>query len=111
MATECSAWRFIPQQGDERRGAQVDLVIKRADRLTHLVEMKFSESPYEITKDYEERLRTRRMTFSSVTGITNGLLDTFITPDGVKRNSHSSFVHSQLTAEDLFERIRIKTGS
>lgn len=111
MATECSAWRFVPQQDDERRGAQVDLVIKRADRLTHLVEMKFSESPYEITKDYEERLRMRRMTFSSVTGITNGLLDTFITPDGVKRNSHSSFVHSQLTAEDLFERIRIKTGS
>ena len=46
------------------------------------------------------RLRDRRMTFSSVTGITHGLLDTFITPEGVKRNSHSSFVHSQLTAKD-----------
>lgn len=106
MATECSAWRFVPQQDDERRGAQVDLVIKRADKLTHLVEMKFSESSYEITKDYEERLRTRRATFASVTGITNGLLDTFITPEGVKRNSHSSFVHSQLTAQDLFDALK-----
>ena len=97
---------FVPQQDDERRGAQVDLVIKRADKLTHLVEMKFSESSYEITKDYEERLRTRRMTFASVTGITNGLLDTFITPEGVTRNSHSSFVHSQLTAKDLFDVLK-----
>lgn len=106
MATECSTWRFVTPKDDERRGAQVDLVIRRADRLTHLVEMKFSELPYEITKDYEERLRDRRMTFSSVTGITHGLLDTFITPEGVKRNSHSSFVHSQLTAKDLFDVLK-----
>ena len=105
-ATECSTWRFVTPKDDERRGAQVDLVIRRADRLTHLVEMKFSELPYEITKDYEERLRDRRMTFSSVTGITHGLLDTFITPEGVKRNSHSSFVHSQLTAKDLFDVLK-----
>lgn len=102
MATESSAWRFVPQKDDERKGAQIDLVIKRADKLTHLVEMKFSEMPYEITKDYEERLRIRRMTFSSVTGIKHGLLDTFITPEGVKRNSHSSFIHSQLTTKELF---------
>lgn len=102
MATECSAWRFVPQKDDDRKGAQVDLVIRRADKLTHLVEMKFSEFPYEITKEYEERLRVRRMTFASVTGITHGLLDTFITLEGVKRNTHSSFLHSQLTAKDLF---------
>ena len=102
IATECSAWRFQPRKEDGRKGAQVDLVIRRADRLTHLVEMKFSEQPYEIDKDYEERLRVRRMTFSSVTGISHGLLDTFITPEGIKRNSHSSFVHSELTSKDLF---------
>lgn len=106
MATDCSAWRFVPQKDDTRKGAQVDLVIKRADRLTHLVEMKFCDGPFEISKDYEERLRVRRMTFSSVTGINHGLLDTFITPEGVKKTSHSSFVHSQLTAKDLFAVIK-----
>jgi len=102
MATECSSWRFVPQKGDDRKGAQVDLVIKRADKLTHLVEMKFCDGPYEIDKDYEERLCVRRATFASVTNIRNGLLDTFITPEGVKTNSHSSFVHSQLSSKELF---------
>lgn len=106
MATECSAWRFVPEKDDERKGAQIDLVIKRADKLTHLVEMKFSDMQYAITKEYEERLRVRRMTFSSVTGIKHGLLDTFITPEGVIKNSHSAFIHSQLTTKDLFAELR-----
>lgn len=45
MATESSAWRFVPAKDDERKGAQIDLVIKRADKIIHLVEMKFSEAP------------------------------------------------------------------
>ena len=63
MATEASSWRFVPQKDDERKGAQIDLVIKRADKIIHLVEMKFSETPFVITKDYEQRLRERK-TFS-----------------------------------------------
>jgi len=102
MATSASTWRFTPKEGDERKGAQIDLVIQRADKLTHLIEMKFCDFPFEITKDYEERLRARKITFADVTGINKGLLDTFITPDGIKAGKHSSFVHSQLTAKDLF---------
>lgn len=105
IATECSTWRFINKNGDERKGAQIDLVIRRADKLTHLVEMKFSENLYEISKDYAERLHERKKTFAAVTGIKNGLLDTFVTLEGVKKNSHSSFVHSQLTAKELFVKI------
>jgi len=106
IATECSAWRFVPSKDDSRKGTQVDLVIKRADKLIHLVEMKFCDYPYEIDKEYEERLMTRQNTFSSVTGYQHGLLTTFITPKGVKSNSHSSFIHSQLTAEDLFSKCK-----
>ena len=102
MATEASAWRFVPQKGDERKGAQVDLVIKRADKVVHLVEMKFSEMPYTISKDYAQQLRDRRLLFMEATGIAHGVVLTFVTPNGLAKGAHSSIVHSQLTAEDLF---------
>ena len=42
MATEVSSWRKVAD--DKQRGGQIDLVIKRADRIVHLCEMKFSKS-------------------------------------------------------------------
>lgn len=102
IATESSAWRFVPSKEDERSGAQVDLVIKRSDRVIHLVEMKFSENQYIITKKYEEQLKQRKTLFMEVTGTTYGVVHTFITPAGVARGIHSSLIHSQLTAQHLF---------
>ena len=52
MATEVSSWRKVAD--DKQRGGQIDLVIKRADRIVHLCEMKFSKSEYRITDAYEQ---------------------------------------------------------
>ena len=102
MATEASSWRYIPKPGDNRKGAQIDLVIKRADKLIHLVEMKFSEKPYSITKDYAQRLNERKELFMEVAGISRGVVHTFVTPMGIAQGKHSTIVHSQLTTRDLF---------
>ena len=105
MATESSSWRLTAPAGNSRKGAQIDLVIKRADKIIHLIEMKFCEHTYSITKDYEERLQTRKQLFMEETGVAHGAVHTFITPLGLTRNSHTTFVHSQLTAKDLFRDI------
>lgn len=102
IATEASAWRFVPQQDSDGKGAQIDLVIKRVDKMIHLCEMKFSEHPYTITKDYEEKLKARRLLFMDVTGESRGVVLTMITPNGVKPGMHSSLIHSEITVEDLF---------
>ena len=108
MATESSAWRFMPAQDDQRKGAQIDLVIKRADKIIHLVEMKFCEKTYVITKDYEQRLRERKNLFMEVNKLQRGPVHTFITPMGIARGIHSSLVHSQLTAKDLFVSLPVR---
>lgn len=105
IATESSSWRFIPKKGDTRKGAQIDLVIKRADKIIHLVEMKFCETPFVIKKDYEQKLNERKALFMDVMGIARGPVHTFITPKGIAKNSHSSIIHSQLTSTDLFDPI------
>ena len=106
MATEASSWRIVPQKNDTRKGAQIDLVIKRADKVVHLVEMKFSEVPFAITKTYEKHLQERKSLFMEITGISRGVVHTFISPLGLSKGLHSSIVHSQLTAEDLFAEIK-----
>lgn len=106
IATEASSWRFTPPKNDTRKGAQIDLVIKRIDKLIHLVEMKFSEKPYTITKEYEKRLQERKHLFMEITGIQRGPVLTFITPMGLSQGAHTSMIHSQLTAEDLFATIK-----
>ena len=105
IATESSSWRFIPKKGDTRKGTQIDLVIKRADKIIHLVEMKFCETPFVIKKDYEQKLNERKALFMDVMGIARGPVHTFITPKGIAKNSHSSIIHSQLTSTDLFDTI------
>lgn len=102
IATESSAWRYTPSQESNEKGAQIDLVIKRVDKMTHLCEMKFSEKPYIITKDYEERLKERRLLFMDITGESRGVVLTMITPNGLKSGVHSSFIHSEITVKQLF---------
>ena len=107
MATESSAWRFVPQKGDQRKGAQIDLIISRADKIIHLVEMKFCEQSFTINKEYEQKLKERKQLFMEVMKIKRGPVHTFITPMGITRGKHSSFVHSELTAKDLFAELRL----
>lgn len=102
IATESSAWRYTPSQDSEEKGAQIDLVIKRVDKMIHLCEMKFSEHPYVITKDYEDKLKARRLLFMDATGESRGVVLTMITPNGLKQGMHSSVIHSEITIKDLF---------
>jgi len=102
IATAVSSWRYTGDKLLDRKGAQIDLIIQRADGLHNLVEMKFAREEYEITKDYAARLSERRSTFASVTGVAHGLIDTFVTPKGVKRGVNSANVMSQVTARQLF---------
>ncbi len=99
IATESSAWRHTPTEGPR---AQVDLVIKRVDKMTHLCEMKFSELPYAISKDYAQRLIDRRQLFMDVTGNHRGVVLTMVTPSGLKNSTNNSIIHSQVTSRHLF---------
>lgn len=108
MATEASVWRYTPTAAEKKagaKGAQIDLVIKRADKLTHLCEMKFSDHKYVVSQSYAERLRERKAIFAEKTGIAHGLIDTFITPEGVSPTAASSFITCSLTVEDLFANL------
>lgn len=86
-----------------KRGAQIDLLIDRRDRVINVCEAKFSLSEFAIDKDYEEVLRKKISVFREATKTHSALHLTMITTYGVKQNSHSGIVQSQVTMEDLFK--------
>lgn len=101
IATSVSTWH--KREDDELPGAQIDMIIERADRIIHLCEMKFSENKYAITKEYEMKLRERAGIFNMATGNKKALVHTFITTYGVVDGKHKSIVHSEVTMDDLFK--------
>ncbi len=101
IATEVSTWKC--ERTETTHGAQVDMLIERADRVIHLCEMKFSDGKYNITSEYETKLRNRRDVFRVVTRTKKSIVHTFVTTYGLGEGKHNSIVHSEVTMDDLFD--------
>ena len=101
VATNVYSWRS--RKDEDQRSAQIDMVIERGDNTINLCEMKFSESEYEITKDYDLVLRNKIVRFTTETKSRKSTQLTFITTYGVHRNPYSSqLVQNEVLLDDLF---------
>ena len=100
IQTSAGTWRHI--SSDSEPGAQIDLLIERADRCFNLVEAKFSMHPYVITKAYAAELQSKINVFRAKARVTNPIFLTLITPFGVELNRNSVGLSlEQLTLADL----------
>ncbi|MBQ7510331.1 MAG: hypothetical protein IJT53_05445 [Prevotella sp.] len=104
--SEQSTWYVKNGPDTAGRGAQIDMLIARRDRVINICEMKFSQNMYVIDKDYEMQLRNKLSAFREATHTRDALQITMITTFGVKENSYSSIVQSQVTMDDLFTATR-----
>ncbi len=103
ITTVESGWRYGPPKNSKAQGAQIDLVIDRADKCINLCEMKYYDSEFVIDKDYEERLRMKKNVFREQTETTKTLFTTLVTSYGVKKNAHfMAVVDNQITMQDMF---------
>ncbi len=102
IGTSISTWKCEPDTKKDLPGAQIDMLIERSDRIIHLCEMKFSEAEYNISSDYEMRLRKRMSIFKERSKTKKTLVHTFVTTYGLGQGKHNSIVHSEVTMDDLF---------
>lgn len=102
LQTESSAWRHQPKS-TKGKGAQLDLLIDRADGVVNLCEIKFSVAPFAITKKYAEELRNKQQVFQSVTKTRKALFLTMVTTNGLADNAYSQeLVNSRVEVGALF---------
>jgi uncharacterized protein len=100
--TEQSLWRN-DGRADEQ-GAQIDLLLDRADNTINLIEIKFSVSQFVIDKKYAAELENKKQVFGDKTGTRKNLLLTMLTSYGVKKNEHfHNTIQRELTMDALFE--------
>lgn len=96
-----ASWRHVPDDVHPD-GAQIDLLLERADRVIDVCEMKWSDGAYAIDKAGERKMRNRLETFRSVTGTRCAVHLAMVTPEGVLHNAHSGIVQAEVVLEDLF---------
>jgi hypothetical protein len=102
--TVVSGWAYIPPKGSKDIGAQIDMLIDRADDCINLCEMKFYDSEFVIGKEYAKVLKRKKDVFKERTGTRKTLFTTMVTTYGVKENEHYlSVVDSQLTLAALYD--------
>ncbi len=103
VATPHSGWLHRPD-ATWPQGSQIDLLIDRADNTINLLEIKFSQSPFTITKPYADELRRKLETFKAVTSTRKNVFLTFLTPHGLTANSYAAeLAHQSLLTDCLFE--------
>lgn len=83
-------------------GAQIDLVIERADNVVNICEVKYSSTQYSLKQDEYLKIENRIATFREETATKSGLIPTMITTFGLKEGGYASSIHASITMEDLF---------
>ncbi len=99
MQTSVSSW--LSNQAS--KNAQIDLVIDRRDEVVNLFEMKFSISPFSISKKYANDLRNKVRVFKAETKTKKAIFISFLTTYGVLDNQHAKgLVQNNLEMGCLF---------
>lgn len=106
IMTNAYSWMCKPKvdkDGTEWKGAQIDLLLHRADSIINICEIKHSKHPYVITADYYKHIEERNSIFAHHTKAKEKLHNTFITTNGLQPNMYSNMVQSQVVLDDLFK--------
>ncbi len=94
---------MVDEDETEWEGAQIDLLLSRADDVINICEMKYSKHSYTITDDYSKRLRTKMSVFRHHTKTKAALHLTFITTFGLTHNKYWGMAQSEVMMDDLFK--------
>ena len=109
VETKAAAWRFVPKAGSNEEGAQIDLLLDRADRCINICEIKFANKPFVISKNYASALERKIRVFGTRSNRQQALFLTMITPDGIVPNRYSEeLVTNQVVLADLFAMKRLR---
>ena len=101
VEAETYMWKHVPDESSPQ-GAQIDLIIDRADRVVDICEMKFTGKPYAIDKDAFANRQAKIDVFRTVTGTRKGIQLVFVTSAGLARTQYSGIVNREITLDDLF---------
>ena len=101
-AENISSWRLSTKKSKEH-GAQIDLLINRSDDAITLCEIKYTDKPFIIDKQYAQKLQNKMGVFKTKTKTTKQIFMAVISANGLKESMYSEEMISHIvTLDDLF---------
>jgi uncharacterized protein len=93
---------FYHKGAEGMAGCQVDLLIDRNDKVINLVEIKWANAEYVITKVYAKELRMKMTLFRHYSQTKKQVFFTFMSTYGVVKNENWGMIDKELTLDALF---------
>ncbi len=98
-----NSWRYVPRKNSEQSGAQIDLLFDRKDDSITLCEIKYTEEPFVLTKEYMKKLEQKINIFKAQTQTKKQLFMTLVSANGVKSLYYAEdMIQEVVTLDDLF---------
>lgn len=88
---------------DSKPGAQIDMVIDRADNVVNLCEMKFYNEEFRVSKEYSAKIIHRMNSVSELLPKRKVVRMTLVTTEGLARNEYSGIFQNTVTLDDLMK--------
>lgn len=105
MLTSEYCWSSDPRKLKEgESGAQIDLLIDRADNIINIVEVKWTEDgkPFSMTKADLDSLLNKKSALKRETKTKKGIHFTLVTTGGYIPSCYTEIIQSDVTLDDLF---------
>lgn len=100
IITKVYSWNSQPN-ADEK--AQIDLIIKRADKVVNVCEMKFYDGAYTMKKSDADNIERRVRAFRSAEKIRMAIHPVLVTTYGLAENQYSHVFQNVVVLKDLFK--------
>jgi hypothetical protein len=98
-----NSWMF--KGNDALPGAQIDMIIDRADNTINLCEAKFTKDNFIITKKYAAQLKLKKTIFRQISQTKKATFTTLLTTYPViKNNYYTDEIENEITMNSLFEK-------
>lgn len=105
VLTNICSWsitRHTDKDGTEWPGAQIDLLLCRGDHIIDVCEMKYCQSLFILSGEYEKKIRERNEAFAHFTKTNDAIHTILVTTYGLKENKYSGSFYATVTMDDLF---------
>jgi len=96
------SWRYSANSSDAA-GTQIDLLLDRDDEVITLVEIKYSDKAFVLTKAYQRNLLLKIKTYQTVSKTAKHITLALIAANGVKENAYSALFTQVVTLDNLFD--------
>ena len=85
------------------KGAQIDMLIDRADGVVDICEIKYSAEPYELNKSEDSGIVHRVESFRRLSGTRKSVRTVLISASGLKPGKYSGNIMAVVKGDDLFK--------